>query len=381
VRTAGGIALALGTAVPMMASVPTTAAAVSSPATIRPAPAAAAPGLSAQQLAGQRVIYSYSGLTPPASLISLIKHGEAAGVIFFGPNISSQAQIAGVIKRLAQANASPLNPVRAPLLLMTDQEGGQVRRLPGRPYLSEKQIGANPLPKAKTLASQAGQGAAASLRSAGMNVNLAPVLDVYRKAGDFADQFGRSYSKKPSVVSALGTNMIKAQQAGRVTATAKHFPGLGAAAKNQNTDTGTVRLNLSLATLRRIDEVPFRATIKAGVKLVMVSWAVYPSVGARPAGLSPNVVQGELRNHLKFTGVTISDALEAGALKSYGSTRNRARFAALAGLDLLLCAAQNVTQGQQARGELVTAYRNGTLNGPAFRASVNQVITLRQSLK
>jgi beta-N-acetylhexosaminidase len=92
-------------------------------------------------------------------------------------------------------------------------------------------------------------------------------------------------------------------------------------------------------------------------------------------------VQGELRNHLKFTGVTISDALETGALKSYGSTRNRARFAALAGLDLLLCAAQNVTQGQQARGELVTAYRNGTLNGPAFRASVNQVITLRQSLK
>ena len=117
------------------------------------------------------------------SLISLIRHGEAAGVIFFGQNIASRAQIAGVIKRLQQADASPLNPVRAPLLLMTDQEGGQVRRLRGQPDLSEKQIGAKPLPQAKTLATQAGRGAAANLRGAGMNVNLAPVLDVYRQAG------------------------------------------------------------------------------------------------------------------------------------------------------------------------------------------------------
>jgi len=378
-RTAGGIALAVGTAMPMVSSLP--AGAVTGSAAIRPAPAAAAPSLSAQQLAGQRVIYSYPGLTPPASLVSLIKHGEAAGVIFFGQNISSAAQIAGVIKKLKQANASPLNPVRAPLLLMTDQEGGQVRRLPGRPFLSEKQIGANRLPKAKTLATEAGQGAAASLRGVGMNLNLAPVLDVYRTAGNFDDQFGRSYSKNASVVAALGSNMIKAQQAGKVAATAKHFPGLGAAARNQNTDTRPVTLNLSLSRIRSTDEVPFHAAIQAGVKLVMVSWAVYPSVGARPAGLSPNVVQGELRNHLKFTGVTITDALEAGALRPYGSTGNRARFAALAGMDLLLCSAQHVAQGQQARGELVKDYRAGTLNGAAFRASVNRVIALRQSLK
>jgi len=378
-RTAGGITLAVGTAMPMMSSLP--AGAVTGSAAIRPAPAAAAPSLSAQQLAGQRVIYSYPGLTPPASLVSLIKHGEAAGVIFFGQNISSAAQIAGVIKKLKQANASPLNPVRAPLLLMTDQEGGQVRRLPGRPFLSEKQIGANRLPKAKPLATEAGQGAAASLRGVGMNVNLAPVLDVYRTAGNFDDQFGRSYSKNASVVAALGSNMIKAQQAGKVAAAAKHFPGLGAAARNQNTDTRPVTLNLSLSRIRSTDEVPFHAAIQAGVKLVMVSWAAYPSVGARPAGLSPNVVQGELRNHLKFTGVTITDALEAGALRPYGSTGNRARFAALAGMDLLLCSAQHVAQGQQARGELVKDYRAGTLNGAAFRANVNRVIALRQSLK
>jgi beta-N-acetylhexosaminidase len=391
-RTAGGLTLALALAMPTVAAAAARTTGVAGrdrggvagaaqSAVVRPALAAALPRLSAQQLAGQRVIYSYPGLTPPASLISLIRHGEAAGVIFFGQNISSGSQIAGVIRQLNRANASSLNPVRAPLLLMTDQEGGQVRRLPGRPYLSEKQIGANPLAKAKVLATQAGQGAAASLRGVGMNVNLAPVLDVYRQAGNFDDQFGRSYSRNPMVVSDLGANMITAQQAGGVAATAKHFPGLGAAAARQNTDIRPVTLNLPLAAIRSIDELAFRASISAGVKLIMVSWATYPAIGARPAGLSPNVVQGELRNRLKFTGVTITDALEAGALRSYGSTQNRALFAALAGMDLLLCSGQNVAQGEQASGELAAAYRHGTLGGPAFLASVNRVITLRESPK
>jgi beta-N-acetylhexosaminidase len=387
----GGLALAVASTVPVMATTPAAAGSIGRTNVARVAGAGAAarrPGLpvalaslSPQQLAGQRVIYSYPGLTPPASLISLIQHGEVAGVIFFGQNISSEAQIAGVIKQLDQADASPLNPVRAPLLLMTDQEGGEVRRLPGRPYLSEKQIGANPLPQAETLATDAGQGAAANLAGVGMNVNLAPVLDVYRQAGDFDDQFGRSYSMDPNVVSDLGTKMIEAQQGGGVAATAKHFPGLGDAAANQNTDVGPVTLNLPLSTIRSIDEVPFAAAIGAGVKLIMVSWAVYPAIGARPAGLSPNVVQGELRNRLHFNGVTITDALEAGALNPFGSTQHRALLAALAGMDLILCSAQNVTQGQQAVGELATDYSNGTLNQAAFLASVNRVIALRQSYK
>ena len=376
--TAGGVALALAAAVPALAAAGAGTTAAGGRAAGR---ATALAGLSPQQLAGQRVIYSYSGLNPPASLISLIQHGEAAGVIFFGQNISSRAQIAGVIKRLEQADASPLNPVRAPLLLMTDQEGGQVRRLPGQPYLSEKQIGAKPLSQAKTLATQAGRGAAANLRGVGMNVNLAPVLDVYRKAGDFDDQFGRSYSMRPAVVSALGANMIRAQQAGRVAATAKHFPGLGAAAAAQNTDIRPVTLNLPLATIRSLDEAPFKTAVSAGVRLVMMSWATYPSIQTRPAGLSPKVVQGELRSRLKFTGVTITDALEAGALKSYGTTQNRTLLAAQAGMDLILASAQNVTQGQQARGALAAAYSKGTLNRQAFLASVNRVIALRRGLK
>ncbi|HYA53663.1 MAG TPA: glycoside hydrolase family 3 N-terminal domain-containing protein, partial [Streptosporangiaceae bacterium] len=165
--------------------------AASGPSASSPAAAGpdALPTLTPAQMAGQRVIYSYTGLEPPAALLNWIRHGQVGGVIFFGGNISSRAQIASVIKELDQANASPLNPMRAfPLLLMTDQEGGLVRRLPGQPLLSEKQIGESADPAAAAKA--AGTGAGRNLAGVGMNVNLAPVLDVYRTAGDFDDQFG-----------------------------------------------------------------------------------------------------------------------------------------------------------------------------------------------
>jgi beta-N-acetylhexosaminidase len=92
-----------------------------------------------EQLAGQRVIYSYPGLTPPRNLLDKIKAGQAAGVIFFAENISSPAQVSTAVKQLREASAQ--SPVKTPPLLMTDQEGGKVRRLPGAPELSQKKIG------------------------------------------------------------------------------------------------------------------------------------------------------------------------------------------------------------------------------------------------
>jgi beta-N-acetylhexosaminidase len=341
--------------------------------------AAGIPKMTDQQLAGQRVIYSYRGLVPPARLLSLIRHGRAAGVIFFSQNISGPAQIASVTRELERANASSLNPVRLPLLLMTDQEGGSVRRLPGAPALSEKQIGRSAHPAAQARA--AGAGAASNLLGVGMNVNLAPVLDVFRTAGNFIDQFGRSYSKDPNKVSYLGVDFIKAQQAGSVAATAKHFPGLGAATRNQNSDVAPVTLTQSASNIRGVDELPYKAAIAAGVRLVMVSWAVYPSLDRnRPAGLSGTIVRGELRRRLGFQGVTITDALEAGALSAFGTAGNRGLLAAQAGMDLLLCSAESVGQGIQAGNALESAYRNGQLGGPAFRAAVARILALRATL-
>jgi beta-N-acetylhexosaminidase len=333
--------------------------------------------LSAQQLAGQRVIFSYPGPAPPASLLARIRAGEAAGVILYRDNISSRAQTAQAIDELQQAAAH--SRVREPLLIMTDQEGGQVRRLPGAPALSEQQIGASSRPAAA--ARQAGRGAGVNLTQVGINVNLAPVLDVYRARGNFIDEFGRSYSSNPRKVAQLGAAFIEAQQDAGVAATAKHFPGLGAATQAQNTDLVPVTLNVRLSSLRSIDELPYQSAIAAGVRLVMVSWARYPALDARrPAGLSSIVVGRELRRRLKFTGVTVTDALEAGALRAYGPTSNRATLAAGAGMDLLLCADQTVSQGIAATNALATALRAHRLGTSAFMTSVKRIISLRSAL-
>jgi beta-N-acetylhexosaminidase len=339
--------------------------------------AAGAAGLSHLQLAGQRVVVSYPGLTPPASLLAAISNGQVAGVIFFSENIASETQIAGVTKRLRQAQAR--SPVKAPLLLMTDQEGGLVRRLPGQPAASEKQIGQSRHPAAA--AATAGTGAGRNLASVGMNVNLAPVLDVYYKTGNFDDQYQRSYSSDPAVVAECGRAFITAQQRAGVAAAAKHFPGLGSAARNQDTDLGPVTLNVSLTRLRGFDEVPYRAAVGARVKLVMVSWAIYPALEAKlPAGLSPVIIEQELRGRNRFAGVTITDALEAGALRAFGTTGQRAVAAAGAGMDLILCSSRDASQGEAATAALASALARGKLDPAAFNAAVNRVTALRAGL-
>ena len=333
--------------------------------------------LTLAQLAGQRVIFSYPGLTPPASLLDQISAGEAGGVIFFGENITSLSQIAAVVAQLNEAHAA--SPVRSPLLLMTDQEGGIVRRLPGEPVLSEKQIGESADPAAE--AADAGAGAGANLAGVGMNLNLAPVLDVYRQAGNFDDEFGRSYSMDPNVCAECGAAFVTAQQKLGIAATAKHFPGLGAATVDQNTDLGPVTLDVPLADLRSIDERPFLAAIAASVRLVMTSWAVYPALDPElPSGLSPTIVGRELRQRLKFRGVTITDALEAGAIASFGTPAQCGVLAAQAGMDVLLASARDVSEGQDTVAALAEALQNHTLNPGQFDIALRRVLALRDSL-
>jgi beta-N-acetylhexosaminidase len=335
--------------------------------------------LTPQELAGQRIVYAYAGLQPPASLLSAIRAGEAGGVIFFSNNISSPSQLRQVINQLQAASLA--SPVHRALLTLTDQEGGEVRRLPGAPTLSQKQIGesANSVGAASAAGSSAGQ----NLRAAGIDVNLAPVLDVYRQSGNFMDQFQRSYSNNPTRVAQLGAAFIAAQQRLGVAATAKHFPGLGPATQSQNTDLQPVTLTNSLATLRSVDEAPYRSAIPAGVKLVMTSWAIYPALDSRwPAGLSSTVIQGELRARLGFRGVTITDGIDAGAVTPFGSLSRRSVLAASAGADLIVCAATNPSAnspsiGLTAWSALASAITHRAISVSSAQQAAARILALR----
>ena len=110
---------------------------------------------------------------------------------------------------------------------------------------------------------------------------------------------------------------VRGLQERGVAATLKHFPGLGTVFQDEDAVAQTVRL--PLATLRRIDESPFLAGARAGVKLVMTSTAIYPALSPRPAMLSPRVSTAELRGQAGFQGVSITDDISVQALRRFGS--------------------------------------------------------------
>lgn len=338
---------------------------------------ALAHGASVQVQAGYHVIYSYSGTTPPTELTSLIQQGLVGGILLFGDNVDDN--LPSHVANWQSSYKASATYAGSPLLIMTDQEGGQVRRLPGGPTSSEKAIGMSSTPE--SAAKQAGSQAASALGAYNMNTNLAPVLDVFRTPGDFDDQYGRSYSDNATLAGLCSAAFVTAQQSAGYIATAKHFPGLGSASSSQNTDEVPVTLNASIDEIRAVDEVPYVSAIAAGLDMVMPSWALYPDFDDQyPAGLSQKWIQEELRGRLGFKGVTISDAIEAGGLKAFGEDTNRAVLAVGAGMDIILAAAQNATQGQAIVGALADALTAGSLKQSDFDASTNRILALRESL-
>jgi beta-glucosidase-like glycosyl hydrolase len=320
--------------------------------------------------AGYHVIHSYPGLTPPASLLDLAQQGLVGGIILFGENVGSN--LATVVESFQSAYAKSPAYSGSPLLIMTDQEGGEVRRLSGGPTLSEKSVGASSNPTAA--ATLAGQQAASALSASNVNSNLAPVLGVFRQAGDFLDQYQRSYGNTAALVGECAAAFVTAQQSAGIIATAKHFPGLGAATATEDTDAEPVTINLTLAQLQSVDEVPYKQAIAAGVDMVMASWAVYPALDhTNPSGMSEAWIQGELRQRLGFTGVTITDAIEAGSLKAFGSASG-------AGMDIILASGRNATQGQAIVTALVNALNAGTLSQTSFDEGTQRILKLRAKL-
>ena len=254
-----------------------------------------------------------------------------------------------------------------------------MKRLPGGPINSEKDVGSSPHPVVAAI--QAGHDAAEALKACGCNTNLAPVLGVYRSEGDFLDQWERSYSNDSHIVAECGTAFLMTQQMANTIATAKHFPGLGAATQAENTDLEPVTINLSLKELREVDMAPYRPAIAAGVDMVMTSWAVYPALDEQfPAGLSKKIIHGELRGRLGFRGVTHTDALEAGSLAAFGDAGRLGVLATEAGIDLLLASQRNVTQGEVIFDALMSALESGELTEREFSESTERIMRLRRKL-
>lgn len=335
----------------------------------RPAPGDALARLSLRQIAGQRVVVGWQGATIPGWLAARVRRGEVGGVIVYAQNIRSRTALAAQLRRLQRLP----RPVGAPLLTLIDQEGGKVARLPGAPAGSATAMAARGAAHVR----RQGRLTAANLRAAGINVDLAPVVDLGRP-GSHEAALERTFGRRPADVAALGTAFARGLQAAGVAATLKQFPGLGGV--TADADHVMQRVLLSRATLRRADETPFAAGIRAGARLVMTSSARYPALDrSRPALLSRAITTDELRGRLGFHGVAITDDLDAPAVAALDAPGALAVRATWAGNDLLLFA-HDPARSQAALRAVVAAARGGRISRTRLLASARRVLALRASL-
>jgi beta-N-acetylhexosaminidase len=325
--------------------------------------------LTPRQLVGERLVVGVAGTELPRALKRMVREGRVAGVILFAESFPTREAGRRLIAGL-QAIPRPRG-LGDPLLVMVDQEGGLVKRLAGAPTVSAAAMGA----RGPAYSRRQGARTAANLRDVGVNVDLAPVLDVARAGGDIAAT-ERGFGSTPARVASTAVPFAAALQAGAVAATGKHFPGFGAA--HVNTDVAVQRIGLSKATLRRVDEAPYRRFIAAGGRVVMLSTAIYPALSPQPAAFAPAIATGELRQRLGFEGVSITDGLDSVAVHAFGGPAKAGLAAAGAGTDLLLFT--DLASGARAEGALLRALRSGGLSRADFETAAGRVLRLRHSL-
>jgi beta-N-acetylhexosaminidase len=309
------------------------------------------------QLVGQRIVVGFEGRRPTADLERRIRRGRIAGVILFDDNFSSRADARKVVRRF-QSIPRP-EALDAPLLVMVDQEGGLVKRLPGPPSMSAEQMGRAGAPTCR----RQGKATGRSLGGIGVNVDLAPVLDVARPGSAMARE-RRAFGGSPGSVWRCGGAFAEGLERPDVAVTAKHFPGIGSA--RVNTDFQVQRLRISKRKLRETDEVPFERFARSGSarRLVMISSAIYPAFSARPASFTREIAT--------------KDALDTASTQRFGGTAKVAREVAGAGTDLLLYTEPG--DGARAARALRESLRRGRIARSSFVASADRVLQLRKSL-
>jgi beta-N-acetylhexosaminidase len=321
--------------------------------------------ISATKLLGQRIMVGMDGTYPSSALLRDVRAGRVGSVILFSANIVSRSQLSTLTGALQSAARAGGNP---PLLIATDQEGGQVKRLSnGPPTLSPPQIART---GSTRVAYDQGLATGRYLKGLGVNWDLAPVLDVPTFSGAFIWRQGRAFSFSAAAVATYGTQFAVGLQKGGAAACGKHFPGVGSA--SIDTD---FKLNKLRPTKAQRDAalLPYRAAIPRGLDSVMLSTAAFPAYDRSGVvtALSRQLIQVWLRHRLAFKGVTITDAL---GTPTGHDERTAGVLAARAGADVLLYT--DAAPGELSALESDLAH--GRLSRSEAEASYARIVALKR---
>ncbi len=284
---------------------------------------------------GQVMMVGFDGVEISAELREMITQFHLGGVVEFTRNVASRRQLAQLNGDLQRAARESWHPG---LFISIDQEGGRVTRLQAQAgfieFSSAQQVGASDDPPGT--ARRIAHAMADEMRAVGINMDLAPVLDVNNNAANPVIG-SRSFGADPALVSACGVAFLETLQAAGIMAVGKHFPGHGDTTIDSHFALPVVSYDRT--RLEAVEFVPFRAAVRAGVAGIMSAHIAFPAIDPTgiAATLSPHVMTHLLQDEFGFAGIRMTDSLEMGALATSDYPAPLAAARALqAGADMLL---------------------------------------------
>ncbi|MCD8502401.1 MAG: beta-N-acetylhexosaminidase [Bacillaceae bacterium] len=305
----------------------------------------------------------------------LIKEYHLGGVILFAENLVNTEQTVRLVHEFQEAAE------KFGLLLTIDQEGGMVTRLQtGTDMPGNMAIGATRSPD---LAAQVGNIIGTELAALGINMNLAPVVDINNNPDNPVIGV-RSFSEDPKLVAELGIALTDAMQATGVAATAKHFPGHGDTTVDSHL--GLPEVPHDKERLSEIELFPFQQLMDSGIDAIMTAHVTFPNIDAEkavsrktrnevhvPATLSHKVLTELMRNEMGFNGVVMTDAMNMKAITDHFGPVDAAVRAINAGADIILMPVgiSDVFQG------ILDAVNSGEIPVNRIDESVERILTLK----
>lgn len=322
-----------------------------------------------------------------AGIISTYSIG---GVILFSENLKNTEQIVKLTDGLQMAALNSKNKI--PLIIATDQEGGEIARINTATSLpGNMALGAN---ASKEDAYRAGSILGKELAALGINVDYAPSLDVNNNPQNPVIGL-RSFSSDPNLVADLGVEMINGLNDNRVAAAVKHFPGHGDTATDSHY--GLPLVNKSLKQLNATELVPFKKAIENGVDMVMTAHIQFPKIEREtaisqydgseiylPATLSKAMITTVLREKMGYNGVVTTDAMNMEAITQNFGVTQAAILAINAGVDNLLMPVSLTSMASAVElksliDNIAAAVNDGTIKEETINRAVQRILTLKEN--
>ncbi|NSW89426.1 MAG: glycoside hydrolase family 3 protein [Firmicutes bacterium] len=331
-----------------------------------------ASNLTLEQKIGQMIIAGFPSAGFDPHIEKLIKEYHVGNIALFSRNIGSVRETAELLC-LIQSNMIKYNQV--PAFIGLDQEGGNVSRIRDRSLMfpCNMAFGAADIPDSTR---RQGLFTGEKLRAMGINLNIAPVLDVNTNPENPIIG-ARSYGDNPDEVARLGCAYIEGLQHKGVVATAKHFPGHG------DTDIDT-HLGLPIVShgrdrLEKVELYPFKKAIEAGVDAVMTAHIIFPALDGenRPATMSYPILTELLRGQMGFQGIIITDCIEMKAvLDNYGVEKTTVE-AIKAGADMI-CISHTLDFQIRSLEAIKNAVKSGELGESRIDESIGRILRLKE---